>query len=416
MKQAVLAIKFLTLVCSGLLAVEAHAQSSGLAKLLDLALDQHPTVLQAQNQEKSARYDLDAVNWGRYPSLSTELRSDSSFVQSIAKVEQPLWAGGRIEGRIELARNNLNVAQASTEDAKLTAMYQVSGAYIDFLRLREKLVTAEENVLQHKRLAELISRRIAAEISPPADATLAQARLQQALTEKLQIQRQLDTTLNSLSQWVGLVSPAQITPIHVNYVRAPQLELVVQKVMETAAQRRKLLAQIESAKTQIDLAKAQAMPTVVAGYQQIVSGPLTSGMDRGRAYIGLQFQPGAGLSVMPAISSAVSKKEAAEQELLVLERNLIMQVQTVYNDIDLLQAQTQPSGALKEETGLLVESYLRQYQIGRKNWLDVLNALKEKTQAFYNATDVQYSLMQSQVKLMLMSGDIQAGHYSAVNE
>ena len=67
--------------------------------------------------------------------MSSEARSDSRYAQSIAKVEQPLWAGGRIEGRIELGVANLRMAEAGVRDAELTALTQVGTAWVRIANL-----------------------------------------------------------------------------------------------------------------------------------------------------------------------------------------------------------------------------------------------------------------------------------------
>ena len=401
-----------------LLAFEAHAQEVRLTQVIDLALTSHPTVLQARSQAQAAGFDLDAAKWGRYPSLSSEVRSDSAYTQSIAKLEQPLWAGGRIDGRVAVGEANVRVAAASVQEAQINALVQASSAFFEMLRLITRLDKARDNEQEHQKLVGLIERRVQAQISPPADLTLAQARLQQATTDRLQVQRQLESTRSSLTQWIGPIGTQGtfVAPRQIVYERAPNHEALIEQAMQVSGQRQKLLAQIDSANAQIDLAKAQGMPTVVAGYQHIVSGPLVPGSDRGRAYVGMQFQPGAGLSALSGIQSSVSKKEAAEQELQVFERSLEAQLKTLYSDIDVLQAQMGPAQALERDTADLVDSYLRQYQIGRKNWLDVLNALREKAQAIYSITDVRYALSQSQVRLLILNGVLPAQKETVIHE
>ena len=387
-----------------------------LSGLLDLAMTRHPTILQARSQAQAAGFDLDAAKWGRFPTVSTDVRSDSQWAQSVARIEQPLWAGGRIDGRIALGEAGVRVAEAGVRDAELHALTQVGNAFFDWLRLDARLASAQQNVQEHQKLLALITRRVKSEISPPADATLAQARLQQAVAERLQIQRQLDTTTQALVQWAGPLNGSPVEPRNIQYARTPSDAAVVQQVLEASAQRHKLQAQIESAQAQIDVAQAQGLPTVVAGYQHILAGPTYGVPDRGRAYVGVQFQPGAGLSAVSAVKSSLAKKDAAEQELQVLERNLESQTRTLCADIDALQAQMAPAKDLLEGTHELVDSYLRQYQIGRKNWLDVLNAQREKSQAQYNLADVRYALQQTKVKLLLLTGEVQAGQLSLIHE
>lgn len=392
------------------------AQEVRLSSLLDLAMTRHPTILQARSQAQAAGFELDAAKWGRFPTLSSELRSDNTYTQSIAKVEQPLWAGGRIEGRIALGESNLKVASGALRDAELTALAQVASAFFESVRLRARLQKAEDNVQEHRRLLEMIQRRIASEVSPVADGTLAQARLQQALTEQLQIQRQLETNVNTLVQWAGPIQGALTPPSRIGYVRADSVGLAVEQARQASAQRSKLLAQIESAQAQVQIAQAQIMPTVVAGVQHIFSGPMPFGMDRSRGYVGLQFAPGAGLSAAAGIRTAQAKKDAAEQDLQTLERNLESQVSTLYGEIEVLQSQLVPARLLSKETSELVDSYLRQYQVGRKNWLDVLNAQREKTQALYNHIDVHNSLMLSQVRLLILTGKLDGQNVAVIHE
>ena len=387
-----------------------------LSALFDLAMARHPTILQARSQAQAAGFDLDAAKWGRFPTVSSDVRSDSQWAQSVARIEQPLWAGGRIDGRIAQGEAGVRMAQAGVRDAELTALTQVGTAFFEWLRLDARLISAQLNVQEHQKLLDLIGRRVKSEISPPADATLAQARLQQAVAERLQIQRQLDTTTHALVQWAGALDGRPTAPRRIPYARLASDAELVQQVLEASAQRQKLQAQMESAQAQIGLAQAQGLPTVVAGYQHILSGPTYGLPDRGRAYVGLQFQPGAGLSAVSGIQAALAKKDAAEQELQVLERNLASQARTLYSDIDALQAQMGPAIELLEGTNDLVDSYLRQYQIGRKNWLDVLNAQREKTQAQYNLADVRYALQQSQVKLLLLTGELQGKPQSGLHE
>ena len=396
--------------------VWAQAPTFRLTDLLQKALTSHPTIYQARDQVSAAGHELDAAKWGRFPALTSELRSDNQYTQSVAKLEQPLWAGGRIDGRIDLVQSNVQVAEAGVREAELTALNQVGFAFFELVRLRARQVAASANVQEHQRLLDLITRPAEAQISPEADVTLANARWQQARSEQLQISRQFESTRHNLSQWVGPLEGQPLAPRALAYSRSPMPEATVIAAQSFSPLRQKLLSQITSAQAQIDLAKAQSLPTVVAGYQHVVSGPLFLSPDRGRAYIGLQYQPGAGLSSLAGLRSAVSRKDAAERELQTHDMNLQAQVMTLYHEIDNLNEQISPALALELATADLMESTLRQYQIGRKNWLDVLNSQREKTQAAYNLADVQSSLLQSQLKLMLLTQDVQTDKASLIHE
>jgi adhesin transport system outer membrane protein len=145
------------------------------------------------------------------------------------------------------------------------------------------------------------------------------------------------------------------------------------------------------------------MPSLVVGYQSRL-GTLPFGEERGRAYLGVQLQTGGGLSQLANIRAAVAKKSAATEAIDAHDRRLTQSVRTSWTEIVALTAQIEPSRKLLLGSEDIVASYLRQFQVGRKNWLDVLNAQREKTQAEYAFTDLEYPLMLASVRLVLLAG------------
>ncbi len=401
----------------------AFAADFTLKQLLEIGADRHPSVLQARNQAQAAGFDVESAQWGRFPTVSTQLRSDTNLSQSLAKVEQPLWTGGKLSSRIGLSEANLRAAEAGIREAEFNALTQVATAFFEALRLERRLQSATLNVSEHERLVGLIQRRTEAQISPPADTTLAQARLQQAISERIQIKKQLDASLTTLAQWTvplnGALNATQNgslkAPADIVFKRPAPGELL-ERAIAHSGQRKRLQSQIDSAEAQINVSKAQVWPTVVAGFQHTWGGVVPAGYDRNKGYLGLEFQSGAGLSARTGVQAAVSRKEATQQELETLERNLTAQVSAGLSELEALEAQLEPSKSLLAGTTEVVESYLRQYQVGRKNWLDVLNAQREKTQALYSDADTRFGYQLSKVRLMIMTGDISAQQLTALHD
>jgi adhesin transport system outer membrane protein len=393
----------------------AWSQTS-LGELLKAAANEHPSVLQAQSQYQSAGYELESAKWARFPSITSQAMAPNSQTQSVTKVEQPLWTGGRITAQIRVGEANEMAAQYAVRDAQANAMVQVSSVFFDFLRMQQRIEVAEQNVKEHRRLADLIGRRVASEVSPLADDVLANARLQQAITEKIQIQKALESARLNLLQWTNLQVGKVKAPQSVVFVRNQDDQEFVRKSFDFSGQRNKLIQQVESAASQLDVVKAQALPSVVAGVQHIWGGLVPYNQLHNSAYVSLQFQPGAGLSALSNRNAAAMKKDAAQQELLALERNLQSQVMSVLTDIDSSQAQLEPAKALLVGSIEVVASYMRQYQVGRRSWVEVLNAQREMTQAAYNLIDLKVSLQQSQVRLLLLTGDVTPQQYDLIHD
>jgi adhesin transport system outer membrane protein len=387
-----------------------------LAQLLEAALVKHPSVLQARSQAQASGFELEATRWSRYPTLSSELRTDQGTNLSVVKLEQPVWTAGKISSRIGLSEANLRVAEAGVLEAETTAMNQVATAFYEVLRLQDRFNSAQANTLEHERLLSLIERRAKAEITPQADVTLAQARLHQAISERIQIKRQLDASLSTLANWTGpLPGPLRI-PQSIRLQASSSVEQAQDKAFAFSAQRKRLLAQLDSAQAQIKVSQSQIYPSLIAGYQHSWGGQVPAATDRGQAYLSMQFQSGAGLSALSGVQAAVARQAAAQQELETLERQLSAQISTAITELQALQAQIEPANALQLGTTDIVESYLRQYQVGRKNWLDVLNAQREKTQALFSLADTRFGLQLAQLNLLILTGDIAAQALNALHD
>ena len=60
--------------------------------------------------------------------------------------------------------------------------------------------------------------------------------------------------------------------------------------------------------------------------------------------------------------------------------------------------------AIVEGSEAMVASYLRQFRVGKKSWLDVLNAQGEKAQAYYLKTDIEMPLLLAKFRLQALTG------------
>lgn len=396
------------------------AAEASLAVLLELALVQHPVVLQAREKLEAAGYDVEGAKWGRFPTLSSETRAPRNSSQSITKLEQPLWSGGRISAQIDISEANERVARDLVAEAQLNVLQQLTSAYFELLRMQARLRVADENVSEHARLEDLMGRRVAAEVSPAADLVLANVRLQQAITERIQLLRIRDTAKVALQQWsLSEVSTAlplrRIDMLPLGGGKQIDGEKIVSKVLAYSVQRRRLQHQLDAARAQRQLASAQGLPTVLAGYQYVWGGPAPSTADRGTAYLALQYQPGAGLAALSSLKAAARREDAVRQELAGIERELRAQVQTVLAEMDASNAQLVPSRNLLKGSSDIVESYLRQYQVGRRNWIEVLNAQRERAQAAYALADAEQGLQLAQVRLLIISGVVAPGELKAIS-
>lgn len=390
----------------------SFASELRLADALSLAASIHPSVKAKQAELQAAQGDLETARWTRYPTVSTEATAAGGRPQGALLVQQPLWAGGKIDAQNRLAQANVTLAQAGLQEARTSLMQQTGSQFFEALRWRERLSVAQKNEAEHRKLLALIQRRVGSEVSPMADQVLANARLQQAVSERIQFQRSLQTAELALQQLVG-EAPSGLRPPKKLGWQAQGEGSAIETAKSNSSELLRLRTQQEVSQAQIEMAEAAIYPTLALAHRRAL-GASNNGTDPSRTYLALQFSPGPGLSARSAVVAARSRLENSMQNAVVYERQLEQQVRTALADLEALTQQVEPAQELVSATEDVVASYLRQYQIGKKNWLDVLNAVRESTQATYSAVDVATGSQSMQLRLMLLTGQLSAQNLTMI--
>ena len=396
------------------LSTEAKAIELNLAAVLQEAAANHPSVKLRQSELRAAESELSGANWGRYPSLGADVQTASGGAPATIRLVQPLWTGGRITAQISLAQANLLAAQAALIEAKQAIMLEGGTNFFEIQRFSARLGTAIANEAEHRRLLSTIERRVRSEVSSTVDATQAQARLQQAISERLQFERQLGTLQFALEQIVGKSAITLRAPRDIK-VEAVNATTLLEAALAFSPERQRLEAQVEASEAQINVARAVLMPQLSVS-QEVRIGSVPAGVDKSRLFLGLSVQTGAGLSSLSAVNVAVARQQAAKDALDQNRRQLEQSVRSNWNDVNALQSQLKPSRDLLEASDDVVASYLRQFQVGRKAWLDVLNAQREKTNAYYALADLEAPLLLAKLRLLLLVGNIRPDALTAIHD
>ncbi len=167
-------------------------------------------------------------------------------------------------------------------------------------------------------------------------------------------------------------------------------------------------SEIAGLKSEEKVAKSALYPQISLGYEKRY-GDLAIDQDDEQVFLGLDFQPGAGLSTRSSIHVSQAKKSALNETLRALERETRRQVKVTWREYSAARLQLSPTQLLVDSTSQVVGSYLRQYTVGRKSWLDVLNAQRELVQARYALTDHQAIQTLTSFKLKIFVGELNSG-------
>lgn len=395
------------------------SETSGelLLDVLKRALLDNPTVRSQKSQITATDFDVQAAQWSRFPALSVSSQAtQSNSNQRTVTLEQPIWTGGRISSTIEFAQALRDQAQATLLAAQQQVLSDTTTTFFEVLRLENRYEAARANTKEHLKLVDLIARRVKLEVSPVTDEVLARSRAQLAKTEELQVARQLQTVRLQLNQLVG--SPVFVirSSESFRFIEYQEASQAIDMALKFSPLRQQAQANIEGAIAQIGIANSTAYPSIVVGYQRNSQENSGVSVTNNTSYVGIQLAPGSGLAAFSTAKAAEFRRQAAQDSLMAVEQQVTSATASAYAETLNFAELIEPNKAFLEGMEEVLDSYLRQYQIGRKGWLDVLNAQREKTQSQVAYFDALYGLQASRLRLMYLTGDLTAANIDSMYE
>lgn len=380
-----------------------------LKKALELAIRSHPIVLSKKKEVQAAKDDLTGARWQAFPSASFSFRgfeeNDNGRTnrdERVFTLSQPVWTGGRIVGNVDLAKAKLEVAKLGVIEAEQSLFIDTVGAFVELNQAESKLAISQSNVEEHERLSNIIERRVGASTSPEVDARLASARLAFSRSQLLQNKNAVSVSKARLEQLVG-------EPIY--RIQSPKahkksknsLEEIERDALLFSPTIRRVNFEIAGLKASGRVANSVLFPQLSIGYEKKY-GELSANQDDEQVFIGLEFQPGAGLSSRFSFTANKERAAALQDTLLALKREVRRDIQITWRELLASEMQLNPAKLLVDTTSDVKESYLRQYTVGRKSWLDVLNAQRELVQAKYALVGHEAQLISASYKIQILTG------------
>lgn len=378
------------------------------------AIETHPAVIARRSDRDAANSSLDGAKWGRFPTVTVQNGLDQLGDRvTTARVEQPLWTGGLITGRIEAGSAAVKKSEAALLEAEQEMLNRVTAAYSELGRMSARIVIAESNVQEHERLFAMIQRRVENEVSPESDSVLAQARLSQARVELGQLDGLANRARSTLEQAIG-GSVGRVAKPASPKLAVASLDHALTAALDFSPALARLASDVQASEAEITVTRGSAMPRVIARYDQSWGGQDTTRRED-RVILALEYQSGAGLSSASNIRAAASRRDSARSAQDAARRDVIDAVTGDWADLQSINAQLPDLRAQVESTAGIFDSYVRQYAVGRKSWIDVLNAQREASQARYALSDAEWASLRAVFRLQIATGEIRATSLSAAS-
>ncbi|EGU46428.1 outer membrane protein [Vibrio ichthyoenteri ATCC 700023] len=412
---------FLTVIVVS--ASQVHAQT--LEQAVALTMATNPEIKQAFNEYKSAVKEHDAAGGAYLPSIDLDAgigyeginpanstgRDDTDYTRKEATLSltQLLWDGNA-------TINDIGRTGADAESVRLQLMsnasdlaLRVTEIYLDAVKAREVLALSESNLAVHKDIYRDIKKRADSGIGSTADVTQVEARIAKAHGNLLAAQNNLIDTHTQFRRVVGQ------EPLGLIYPRADEnkLPLSLNEAVDLAYEMHPVIMiskiDVDAARYQYKQSKGNYYPTISIEASQ-------SWRDDASGDLGSSEETLAMLRMRYNLYNGGSDSDLSERAAYQLNKakdlrdNAYRQVEEglklSWSALDLTLQQKEFLADHVDSASETVIAYEKQYRIGKRTLLDLLNTENELFQARKDYLDAHYSEQYAKYRVMNATGNL----------
>ena len=387
-----------------------------LAQLMQAASDTYPMLVAARTETRAAAQDVSASERLRWPSISATVESETgnlrSYPNRAVQVDQTLWDAGRNTARINESRVLADISLVKVYLQQQDVFLQIVNAWQNMIASRERLKVADKTLQRLKDYQLQMRRRVQAEASASIDLELVDSRLLQTEVEWSTAKTGLQLALTRLAQFTG-EDDLERRVVSVSYADTlEQTESFALSVNSTdwnqVASSHPAVAkarhEVKQVKERLQAKNAEAFPQVFARVYKPLN-PIPNNPDISTtAFLGLRYTPGAGFANLVEAQAMNTRVASTEQAVEAVMRDTR---QSLENDREeFFNARSRMQALLRSVAGSekVLESYQRQFQAGRKSWLDLLNAVRELAQNEYALADAKAGMVAAMNRLQIRMG------------
>lgn len=385
-----------------------------LDDLFNLAIQGHPDILAKRADLDAARAGQDAARWQYFPTPSLQIRQQEKGEQvSVAALQQPVWAGGRLDAGLDAANARARSAGVAIAEAQYALALRLTSQWQAWLQARGRAEALAAGVRLLNVYAQTVHQRIQGGVSPEVDRELVQSRLAQAQADLAAAQAAERSAVSQLSQLVG--SPLRSSDIDpgtgagLPAFNVPAFEVLAEQAVARSPALQRIEAEAQAARHDVAQKRAALWPTVGvrAEHQRgNITSSLGTQLQDNRIMLVLDFVPGAGLSAGAAIAAAEARVAGLRESGESARRELIARLAADYEDYRTSLLRRQDIVRTAKAAAEVLASYDRLFIAGKRNWLDVLNAARELTQVHTSQADIDALLAASHHRLRLHGAEL----------
>ncbi|WP_407330374.1 TolC family outer membrane protein [Enterovibrio sp. 27052020O] len=395
------------------------AQAQSLEQAVAATLSQNPIIREAYNEFKSREADIDASQGGYLPSVDVDAgigyadyNSDNTkgtFKPRDVRLSlrQLIWDGAITYNDIKRTKSEAEAQRFQLlADAQDTAL-SVTEAYLEVIRTEAILDLSQRNLKTHEKIHADIKRRTDSGISSTADLSQAEGRLAQAHTNLLNAQSNHDDKIIEFERIVGESPSALVTPEVDALYMPPSLVDALTIAKENNPVIQVALNDVDAAKYQYEQAKGDFYPTFSIEASQEWGEELdgTPGdTDEFQAMLRMRYNLFNGGTDAAESRSAAYQINKAKNIRNNAHRLLDESTRLAWTAKNLAESQTKFLEQHVDASAQTLTAYEKQYLIGRRTLLDLLNTENELFDARKSYIDAKYAGIYAKYRVLNATG------------
>ncbi|WP_416200391.1 TolC family outer membrane protein [Vibrio coralliilyticus] len=399
--------------------------SQTLEQAVAITLATNPELKSSFNEYKSALKQADASGGAYLPSIDLDAgigyeeinpaestgRADTDLTRKEATISltQLIWDGNA-------TLNDMDRTAAEAESIRLQLWadasdlaLQVTQVYLDAVKATEVLALSESNLAVHKDIYRDIKRRADSGIGSTADVSQVEARIAKAHGNLLAAQNNLVDTHTQFRRLVGQ------SPLGLIYPRADEsrLPLSLEEALDTAFDRHPVIqvskVDVDSARYQYKQSKGSYFPTISIEASQTWrddAGGDVGSSDEALAMLRLSYNLYNGGSDSDLSERAAYQLNKAKDLRSDAYRQVEESLRLSWSALDLTLQQKNFLADHVDSASETVIAYEKQYRIGQRTLLDLLNTENELFEARKDYLDAHYAEQYAKYRVMNATGNL----------
>lgn len=364
---------------------------------------QNPQVLQAVSNVEAAGHEVAGARIGYYPFLSVDSRQATNNASATtASIIQPLWDGGLTGAKVAEARVQRKLTLVELNQTRLDLGLETAQAYLNTAAAQEQAGFWRRYIEGLHELLEVIKRRADRGLSPKVDVQTALTRLRQAEAGATANRSALLVNRTRLSTLLGREVGDVAWPPAAAALAPAELEQIDDGVIPRAhPARQRARFEVELAQARAEIGQAKLWPKISLQHSQLVQQSAGDFTPEHATQLVLQYQTDETLKGYRGAQAAQERVEAARQGAAFAKREVANRIRAARVQRQAAAVQFAAQAAAAAAALKLVDSFLRQFKVGRKSWIEVLNVYQEAHQTLLQSVVVKNTYWQANAQMAL---------------